>query len=96
MVDDGCSVLGKGANLRAQHEEASATPEHRLVVEQLYLNALHENWQVRENAIETIGKSGRRESIGSSARASRSTSSAPCWNASRSAPSRHMPATASA
>jgi len=33
-------------------------------IEQLFANALHENWQVRENAIEAIGNSGRRESIG--------------------------------
>jgi serine/threonine-protein kinase len=30
---------------------------------QLWANALHENWQVRENAIEAIGRSGKRESM---------------------------------
>jgi serine/threonine-protein kinase len=33
-------------------------------VKQLWANALHENWQVRDNAIDAIGKSGNRESIG--------------------------------
>jgi serine/threonine-protein kinase len=32
-------------------------------LKQLWANALHDNWQVRENAIDTIGKSGKRESI---------------------------------
>ena len=30
----------------------------------LWGNALHENWQIREKAIETVGKSGNRESLG--------------------------------
>ena len=33
-------------------------------LKQLWDNALHENWQIRESAIEAIGRSGKRESIG--------------------------------
>ncbi len=32
-------------------------------LDQLWVNALHEDWQVRENAIEAIGNSGQRDSI---------------------------------
>ena len=33
-------------------------------LKQLWDNALHENWQIRESAIEAIGRSAKRESIG--------------------------------
>ena len=33
-------------------------------LKQLWDNALHENWQIRESAIEAIGRSSKRESIG--------------------------------
>ena len=33
-------------------------------LKQLWDNALHENWQIRETAIEAIGRSAKRESIG--------------------------------
>ena len=33
-------------------------------LKQLWENALHENWQVRDSAIEAIGRSNKRESIG--------------------------------
>lgn len=46
---------------QAQHLAARASGPSN--VKQLWANALHENWQVRENAIEAIGKSGRRESL---------------------------------
>lgn len=32
-------------------------------LKQLWGNALHENWQIRESAIESIGRSGKRESL---------------------------------
>ena len=32
-------------------------------LKQLWDNALHENWQIREGAIESIGRSGKRESL---------------------------------
>ena len=50
--------------VREQAERLAAQASDPADVEKLYANAMHENWQVRENAIEAIGKSGRRESIG--------------------------------
>ncbi len=49
--------------IREQAQNLAAQAGDPDDVEQLWNNALHENWQVRENAIETIGKSGKRESM---------------------------------
>ena len=49
--------------IREQAQNLAAQAGDPDDVKQLWNNALHENWQVRENAIETIGKSGNRESI---------------------------------
>jgi len=49
-------VLEQAQNLASQ---AGDSTDLKL----LWDNALHENWQVRENAIEAIGKSGKRESM---------------------------------
>ena len=58
--------LGKHANdfIREQAQRLAAQASDSADIKQLFANALHENWQVRDNAIEAIGKSGRRESIG--------------------------------
>ena len=49
--------------VREQSQRLAAQASDPGDVEQLWANALHENWQVRDNAIEAIGKSGNRESI---------------------------------
>ena len=49
--------------IREQAQNLAAQAGDPDDVKQLWNNALHENWQVRENAIETIGNSGNRESI---------------------------------
>ena len=50
--------------VRDQAQRLAAKASDPGDVKQLWASALHENWQVRDNAIETIGKSGNRESIG--------------------------------
>jgi len=50
--------------IREQAQRLAARASDPADIKQLFANALHENWQVRDNAIEAIGKSGRRESIG--------------------------------
>jgi eukaryotic-like serine/threonine-protein kinase len=50
--------------IREQAQRLAAQASDPADIRQLFANALHENWQVRDNAIEAIGKSGRRESIG--------------------------------
>jgi serine/threonine-protein kinase len=49
--------------IREQAQNLAAQASDPDDFKQLWSNALHENWQVRENAIETIGKSGKRESM---------------------------------
>ncbi|MCP4470246.1 MAG: protein kinase [Gammaproteobacteria bacterium] len=49
--------------IREQAQNLAAQASDPGDLEQLWNNALHENWQVRESAIETIGKSGKRESM---------------------------------
>jgi serine/threonine-protein kinase len=49
--------------IREQAQRLAAQASDPADIETLFANALHENWQVRENAIEAIGNSGRRESI---------------------------------
>jgi len=49
--------------VREQAQNLAAQAGDPNDVKQLWANALHENWQVRENAIEAIGKSGKRESM---------------------------------
>jgi len=49
--------------IREQAQNLAAQAGDPDDVKQLWNNALHENWQVRENAIEAIGKSGKRESM---------------------------------
>ncbi|MCP4333543.1 MAG: protein kinase [Gammaproteobacteria bacterium] len=49
--------------VREQAQNLAAQASDSEDVKQLWSNALHENWQVRENAIEAIGKSGKRESM---------------------------------
>ena len=50
--------------VRDQAQRLAAKASDPGDVKQLWASALHENWQVRDNAIESIGKSGNRESIG--------------------------------
>ena len=50
--------------VREQAQRLAAQASDPADIKQLWANALHENWQVRENAIDTIGKSGRPEAIG--------------------------------
>jgi eukaryotic-like serine/threonine-protein kinase len=50
--------------IREQAQRLAAQASDPADIKQLFANALHENWQVRDHAIEAIGKSGRRESIG--------------------------------
>ena len=49
--------------IREQAQRLAANASDPGDVEQLWASAMHENWQVRDNAIEAIGKSGNRESI---------------------------------
>ena len=49
--------------IRDQAQRLAAKASGPSDVKQLWANALHENWQVRENALEAIGNSGRRESL---------------------------------
>ncbi|MDC1287464.1 protein kinase [Gammaproteobacteria bacterium] len=49
--------------IREQAQRLAAQASDPGDVKQLWANALHENWQVRDNAIEAIGKSGNRESM---------------------------------
>jgi serine/threonine-protein kinase len=49
--------------IREQAQRLAARTSDPADIKQLFANAMHENWQVRDNAIEAIGKSGRRESI---------------------------------
>ena len=49
--------------VRDQAQRLAAQASDPSDIKQLWANALHENWQVRENAIDTIGKSGRPEAI---------------------------------
>ena len=49
--------------VRDQAQRLAAKASDPGDVKQLWANALHENWQVRDNAIDAIGKSGNRESI---------------------------------
>jgi len=53
----------KNEFIRDQAQNLAAQASNPKDLKQLWSNALHENWQVRENAIETIGKSGQRESM---------------------------------
>ena len=50
--------------IRDQAQQFAAQSSDPSDLKQLWDNALHENWQVRETAIEAIGRSGKRESIG--------------------------------
>ena len=50
--------------IREQAQKFAAQSSDPSDLKQLWDNALHENWQVREAAIEAIGKSNKRESIG--------------------------------
>lgn len=50
--------------IREQAQTFAAQSSDPADLKQLWENALHENWQVRESAIEAIGKSAQRESIG--------------------------------
>ena len=56
-------VQHKNEFIREQSERLAAQASDPADIKQLWANALHENWQVRESAIEAIGKSGRPESI---------------------------------
>ena len=49
--------------VRDQAQRLAAKASDPGDVKQLWANALHENWQVRDNAIDAIGKSGNRKSI---------------------------------
>ena len=49
--------------IREQAQRLAAQASEPGDIEKLWENALHENWQVRDNAIDAIGKSGNRESI---------------------------------
>ena len=49
--------------VRDQAQRLAAQTSDPDDVKQLWANALHENWQVRENAIDAIGRSGKRESL---------------------------------
>jgi serine/threonine-protein kinase len=50
--------------IREQAQKFAAQSSDPSDLKQLWDNALHENWQVREGAIEAIGRSNKRESIG--------------------------------
>ena len=50
--------------IREQAQKFSAQSSDPADLKQLWDNALHENWQVRDSAIEAIGRSNKRESIG--------------------------------
>jgi serine/threonine-protein kinase len=50
--------------IREQAQKFAAQSIDPADLKQLWDNALHENWQVRESAIEAIGRSNKRESIG--------------------------------
>jgi len=50
--------------IRDQAQRLAARASDPGDVKQLWASALHENWQVRDNAIDAIGKSGNRESMG--------------------------------
>jgi len=50
--------------IREQAQKFAAQSSDPADLKQLWENALHENWQVRDSAIEAIGKSTQRESIG--------------------------------
>ena len=50
--------------IREQAQKFAAQSIDPSDLKQLWDNALHENWQVREGAIEAIGRSNKRESIG--------------------------------
>ena len=49
--------------IRDQAQRLAAQASEPGDIKKLWENALHENWQVRDNAIDAIGKSGKRESI---------------------------------
>jgi tRNA A-37 threonylcarbamoyl transferase component Bud32/HEAT repeat protein len=49
--------------IRDQAQRLAAQASNPDDVKQLWANALHENWQVRDNALEAIGRSGKRESM---------------------------------
>ena len=49
--------------VREQAQALAALASDPADIEKLWANALHEDWQVRENAIDAIGRSGKRESI---------------------------------
>jgi serine/threonine-protein kinase len=49
--------------VREQAQRLAAQASNPDDVKQLWKNALHENWQVRDSAIEAIGRSGKRESM---------------------------------
>ena len=50
--------------IREQAQKLASQSSDPSDLKQLWDNALHENWQVREGAIAAIGKSDKRESIG--------------------------------
>ncbi|UCH39011.1 MAG: protein kinase [Gammaproteobacteria bacterium] len=50
--------------IREQAQKFSAQTSDPSDLKQLWDNALHENWQVRESAIEAIGRSNSRDAIG--------------------------------
>ena len=50
--------------IREQAQKFAAQSSDPSDLKQLWDNALHENWQVRESAIETIGRSNKRDAIG--------------------------------
>ncbi len=50
--------------IREQAQKLAAQVSDPSDLKQLWDNAMHENWQVREAAIEAIGRSDKRESIG--------------------------------
>ncbi len=50
--------------IREQAQKFAAHSSDPEDLKKLWDNALHENWQVRESAIEAIGRSNKRESIG--------------------------------
>lgn len=49
--------------IRDSAQQFAAQSSDPADLKQLWDNALHENWQVRENALEAVGKSGKRESL---------------------------------
>ena len=69
--------------IREQAQRLAAQASDPGDVKQLWANALHENWQVRDNAIDAIGKSGNRESIGILKEVidKRPESATTCWTA---------------